>query len=73
MGNEISVNAVLVEMEDGSYKANCPDIGINAEGPNADEALQNLKGAVIQHIKDKGLDNVQLSAVKCMKIKIPAM
>lgn len=71
MANEISVSAILIEMEDGSYKANCPDLGINAEGNNADEALKNLKDAVIRQIRQIGADKIQLSSVKCMKIKVP--
>lgn len=70
MANEISISAVLVEMEDGSFKATCPDLGINAEGTNADEAFANLKDAVTRHIREKGAENIRLSPVKCMKFKV---
>ncbi len=71
MGMEISVNTVLVEQDDGAYKALCPDIGIEARGKNADEAVRAMKEAVIKHIKDiGGASNLRLNAVKCMKLKI---
>ncbi|MBI5587678.1 MAG: hypothetical protein HY889_04845 [Deltaproteobacteria bacterium] len=70
MANEISVSAILIEMEDGSYKSSCPDLGIDAEGGNADEAFNNLKDAVTRHIREKGADNIQLNPVKCMKFKV---
>lgn len=70
MTNEISISAVLVEMEDGSFKATCPDLGINAEGDNSDSAFANLKDAVTRHIREKGAANVQLNPVKCLKFKV---
>lgn len=70
MTNEVSVSAVLVEMEDGSYRANCPDLGINAEGNNSDSAFVNLKDAVTRHIREKGAANIQLNPVKCLKFKV---
>ncbi len=71
MANEISVAAILIEMEDGTYKANCPDLGIAVEAKNADDAIVNLREAVIRHIREKGFDKIQLNPVKCMKIKVP--
>lgn len=71
MANEISISAILVEMEDGSIKVHCPDLNINAQGKNADEAMRNIKDAVIRHVAQVGPDNIQLNPVKCMKIKIP--
>lgn len=70
MANEISVSAVVVELEDGSYRANCPDLGIDATGNNADEAFANLKAAVTRHIREKGSDHIELNSVKCMKLKV---
>lgn len=70
MANEISISAVLVEMEDGSFKATCPDLGINAEGDNSDSAFANLKNAVVKHIREKGAENIRLKPVKCMKFKV---
>lgn len=71
MADEISVSVVLVEKEDGSYKSNCPDLGISSEGMDADDALDNLKAAIRKKIAEVGAGNLQLSPVKCMKIKIP--
>lgn len=71
MASEISVNAVIIEKDDGSYRAICPDLGIESQGNNADNALRNLKDAVIKHISDTGTDKIHLSAVKCMKLKVP--
>lgn len=71
MAEEISVSAILIEQDDGSYKAVCPEVGINSGGPNADDALRNLKDAVIKHIREIGFDKVQLSSVKCLKFKVP--
>lgn len=71
MANEISVSAILIEMEDGSYRAECPDLGIRSQGKNSDDAIRSLKDAIKDHIKKIGADKVQLSAVKCMKIKVP--
>ncbi|MBI1910412.1 MAG: type II toxin-antitoxin system HicB family antitoxin [Deltaproteobacteria bacterium] len=71
MGNEISVSVVIVEKDDGTYKSTCPDLGIDAQGASADDALSNLKDSILEHIRAVGADNLQLSSVKCMKIKIP--
>jgi len=70
MANEVSVSAVLVENEDGSFKAWCPDLGVTAEGSNSDEAFANLKDAVTRHIRGKGASGVELSPVKCLKFKV---
>lgn len=72
MGMEISVNAVVIEQDDGSYKAFCPDLGMEARGKNGDEAVRSLKESVVNRIREAGgAGNIQLSSVKCMKIKIP--
>ncbi len=71
MASEISVNAVIIEKGDGSYRSICPDLGIESVGSNADNALRNLKDAVIKHITETGADKIHLSAVKCMKLKVP--
>ncbi|MBI5493171.1 MAG: hypothetical protein HY893_09575 [Deltaproteobacteria bacterium] len=71
MANEISVSAILIEMEDGTYRANCPDLGIAVEAKNSDDAITDLKNAVIKQIREVGLDKIQLNPVKCMKIKVP--
>lgn len=70
MGQEISVSAVLVEQEDGTYKANCPELNINANGESSEEAFTNLKDAVQRHIRETGADKLQLNPVKCMKFKV---
>lgn len=71
MGEDISVSVVLVEKEDGSYTSTCPDLGISAAGLDADDALGNLKDAIRKKIIEVGAGKLQLSPVKCMKIKIP--
>ncbi len=72
MGMEISVNAVVIEQDDGSYRAFCPDLGMEAKGKNGDEAVRSLKEMVTNRIREAGgAANVQLSSVKCLKIKIP--
>lgn len=70
MANEISVNAVIIEKDDGSYRSVCPDLGIESTGSNADNALRNLKDAVIKHITETGADKMRLSIVKCLKLKV---
>ena len=70
MGNEISVSAVLIEKEDGTYRATCPELGINAEGESSEEAFNNLKDAVQRHVRGKGADKLNLSPVKCLKFKV---
>jgi hypothetical protein len=72
MGMEISVNAVVIEQDDGSYKAICPDLGMETKGKNGDEAVRSLKEMVTNRIREAGgAGNVQLSSVKCLKMKIP--
>lgn len=71
MANEISVSVILVEMEDGSYRATCPDLDMEEKGGGGDEAVDNLKSAIAKYIKEKGFENIQLNPVKCMKIKVP--
>lgn len=71
MANEISVSAILIEQEDGGYIANCPELGMNEKGENSDAALSNLKEAVARLVKEKGPDNLQLNAVRCLKFKVP--
>ncbi len=71
MGMEISVNSVVIEQDDGSYRAFCPDLNVEAKGKNGDEAVRNLKEVVIARIREAGgAESVQLSSVKCMKIKV---
>lgn len=65
------MSVVIVEHEDGTYRSNCPDLSISAEGASADDAMQNLKDAIIRHIREVGADKIQLNPVKCMKIKVP--
>ena len=70
MGSEISVSAVLLEREDGTYRANCPEFDINTEGESSEEAFENLKAAVKKHIRESGA-GLQMSQVKCLKFKVP--
>ncbi|TAN62933.1 type II toxin-antitoxin system HicB family antitoxin [bacterium] len=67
MANEISVNAVIIENEDGTYRALCPDLSVESVGKNSDDALRNLKDAVTKHVKEKG---ASLNSVKCMKLRV---
>lgn len=67
MADEISVSAVLVELDKGGYRANCPEPGLDA-----DDALDNLREAIARHIRAVGPDNLRLAPVKCMKIKVHA-
>jgi len=71
MTDEISVSAVLIEMDDGSYRADCPDLVLSARGKNADGAIRNLKDLIARHVKEKGASNIHLCSVKCVKIKVP--
>ena len=70
MGTEVSVSAVLIEREDGTYRANCPEFDINTEGESSEEAFENLKAAVKKHIRESGA-GLQMSQVKCLKFKVP--
>lgn len=69
MGAEISVTAVLVEQNDGTYKANCPELGMNAEGESSEEAFENLKAEVQRKVRGQG-GVVDLAPVKCLKFKV---
>jgi len=71
MSEEISVSAIITEQPDGSYRADCPDLGVSSTGKNADAALSNLKEAISKYVEGKGRAEIQLNAVKCMKLKIP--
>ncbi len=71
MSEEISVSAIVTELPDGSYRADCPDLGLSATGKNQDSALGSLKEAISRHVEGKGRAEIQLNAVKCMKLKIP--
>ncbi len=70
MASEISVSAVLIEKEDGTYRANCPEFDINTEGESSEEAFDNLKAAVTRHVRGAGA-GLQMSQVKCLKFKVP--
>ena len=70
MKREVVVSAVMVEKEDGTYRAWCPELGVEAEGVKAEEALSSLKEAVRRHIESVGPEKIQLYDVKCMKFKI---
>lgn len=69
MGAEVSVTAVLVEQEDGSYKASCPELAVNAEGESSEEAFENLKADVAKKVREAGAA-IELSPVKCLKFKV---
>ncbi len=69
MGAEVSVTAVLVEQEDGTYKANCPELGVLAEGESSEEAFENLRAEVVKKVRESG-GSVELAPVKCLKFKV---
>lgn len=69
MGAEVSVTAVLIEQEDGTYKANCPELAVFAEGENSEEAFENLKADVAKKVREAGAA-IELSPVKCLKFKV---
>lgn len=68
MGKEISVSAVLIEREDGTYRANCPELDVETEGESSEEAFENLKASVQLHVKKSGAEG--LKQVKCFKFKV---
>ncbi|MBW7957593.1 MAG: hypothetical protein H3C68_06835 [Deltaproteobacteria bacterium] len=68
MGTEISVSAVLIEREDGTYRANCPELDVESEGESSEEAFENLKAAVQIHVRKAGAEG--LKQVKCFKFKV---
>ncbi|WKZ33480.1 MAG: type II toxin-antitoxin system HicB family antitoxin [Thermodesulfobacteriota bacterium] len=68
MGKEISVSAVLIEREDGTYRANCPELDVETEGESSEEAFENLKASVQLHVKKAGAEG--LKQVKCFKFKV---
>ncbi len=70
MGEEVSVSAILIEENDGTYTATCPEFDLTVKGDDPDDAVADLKGAVAKRINDSG-GNVQLKSVKCMKFKVP--
>lgn len=70
MSEEISVSTIIVEQPDGSYRADCPDLGLSATGKNQDSALGSLKEAISKYVEGKTRADIQLNAVKCMKFKI---
>ena len=70
MANEVSVSAVLVEEEDGTYKASCPEAGIEVKGTDSEDTIRALKDAVTRRIREAGA-NIQIKSVKCLKFKVP--
>ncbi|MBI5970190.1 MAG: hypothetical protein HY884_03445 [Deltaproteobacteria bacterium] len=70
MPEDISISVIAVELPDGTYRADCPDLGLSATGKNQDSALDGLKEAISKYVEGKGRAEIQLNAVKCMKIKI---
>ena len=70
MGTEVSVSAVLIEREDGTYRANCPELNISSEGERSEEAFENLKAAAQKHVRETGAEGLRMSQVKCMKFKV---
>ncbi|MBI2412833.1 MAG: hypothetical protein HYV24_06450 [Deltaproteobacteria bacterium] len=71
MANEVSVSAVLVEEEDGTYRASCPEAGIEVKGMDSEDTVRALKDAVTRRIREVGAANIQLKPVKCLKFKVP--
>ncbi|MDP2689784.1 MAG: hypothetical protein Q8P48_06700 [Deltaproteobacteria bacterium] len=69
MGNEVSVSAILIEEDDGTYTASCPEFDMAIKGGDPDEAIAELKEAVTKRIREAG-GGVQMKSVKCMKFKV---
>ncbi len=69
---EITVSVVLVEDEEGDLRAWCPEVDVSAGGTTEKEALDNLRKAVEDHIKETGPEKFYLRPVKCMKVKVRA-
>ncbi len=69
---EITVSAVIVEDEEGNFRAWCPELDVSAEGRAEKEALDNLKRAIEEHVNRTGPEDFYLRPVKCMKVKVRA-
>lgn len=68
---ELSVSAVIIEREDGSYTASCPELGIEVGAESSDEAFDGLRAAVQKRVREAG-PGLQLNPVKCLKFKVQA-
>ena len=68
---EVTLSMIIVELEDGSFRADCPEFDFSAVGKNEGEASANLKAEAARRAKEaKGA--LVINKVKCMKFKVTA-
>ena len=68
---EVILSIIIVELEDGSFRADCPEFGFSAIGKSDAEASANLKAEAKRRAKEaKGAFTI--NKVKCMKFKVNA-
>ena len=68
---EVTLSMIIVELEDGSFRADCPEFGFSAVGKSEAEASANLKAEAAKRAKEaKG--SFTINKVKCMKFKVNA-
>ena len=68
---EVILSMIIVELEDGSFRAECPELGFSTTGKNEADASANLKAEAEKRAKEaKG--SLVINKVKCMKFKVTA-
>lgn len=68
---EVTLSMIIVELEDGSFRAECPELGFSVTGKSEAEASTNLKAEAEKRAKEaKG--SFTINKVKCMKFKVNA-
>ncbi|MEE9614534.1 MAG: hypothetical protein V3W31_06210 [Thermodesulfobacteriota bacterium] len=70
MKKDVMVSLLLVEEEDGTWTGYCPDLNTNSTGKDPESTVVNLRAVTEEHIKKVGFENMQLKAVKCLKMKV---
>ena len=66
---EVILSMIIVELEDGGFRAECPELGFSVTGKTEGEASANLKAEAERRAKEaKG--SLIINKVKCMKFKV---
>ena len=69
----VTLNALIVEEDDGRWSAQCPDLGIIVTGSSSEEAAGKLRAACEARVKDAGQGKdggPRLKQVKCIRFKV---
>ena len=68
---EVILSMIIVELKDGSFRADCPEFGFSVTGKSEAEASANLKAEAKRRAKE-AKDSLTINKVKCMKFKVTA-